>query len=578
MKLRIIPLEERIVLDAAIGAVVTDALISDHAFDDSHDLALGNAYTDSMRAIGTKPIFAGKQAVFSSPDSNDPDEVVYHGSAAALLDPKPTNSTMERVGWASEPGQNTTVTVFIDAATMLPPMPPSARLAMATLNSLNTGVTLKEVTSKNSANIWIHNAPSSGLGSISDSLLGSTEYHYTSTGSRTSDGGRYYRFTGQTSLTMIKGNPWYAGASKSVPKGYWDYQTIMEHELGHAVGLDHDTHLYGILNSDGRDVMNPVQISGMTHRNFSSADIADIIQLYGTRQAQSSSSSSSTSNPSTNASDHGILAGWPSRPGKSMSVDVYIDQSSGGISANEAVSIRSAMTYLNSLNTGVYLLEANRSSKAEIVFQNSTTSSNGGVDKGVLASTDYSYKITSRTFSNGDLYYRFRGTTDITMISGNSWYTGDSANVPSASYDYQTVALRELAKALGTLDGSIFSGSKSGSSSTTTTTTTVPVGVAQRTLNSTEVSELARIYGGTTTAALTHGNTSTMLAASNLQVDAADPILSPERPAFLNSVYDRNALVSGSNAKTYSQDSVFSSLAPSFFNLAGLLDDNIAVA
>lgn len=67
----------------------------------------------------------------------------------------------------------------------------------------------------------------------------------------------------------VNGITW---VDKLVPAaGEVDLETVMLHEIGHALGLDHNT-------GDANSVMQPVY--GGVRRNLSMTDIANITQLY----------------------------------------------------------------------------------------------------------------------------------------------------------------------------------------------------------------------------------------------------------------------------------------------------------
>src|SRR5207302_1828947 len=59
----------------------------------------------------------------------------------------------------------------------------------------------------------------------------------------------------------------------------FDYQTVVTHELAHAIGLYHDTNYYAVLN-DGYDVMYPALSTGVIRRNISIYDNARLMHLY----------------------------------------------------------------------------------------------------------------------------------------------------------------------------------------------------------------------------------------------------------------------------------------------------------
>ena len=60
----------------------------------------------------------------------------------------------------------------------------------------------------------------------------------------------------------------------------YDYQTVVTHELSHAVGLYHDSSTYVGFNDDNHSVMYPSLGSGLTRRNFSVYDYNWLQYLY----------------------------------------------------------------------------------------------------------------------------------------------------------------------------------------------------------------------------------------------------------------------------------------------------------
>jgi hypothetical protein len=63
------------------------------------------------------------------------------------------------------------------------------------------------------------------------------------------------------SIALVSGWDWYAGADPSaIGAGQYDFQTVVEHELGHALGLGEGT--------DPGSVMYPTLAAGATNRNL----------------------------------------------------------------------------------------------------------------------------------------------------------------------------------------------------------------------------------------------------------------------------------------------------------------------
>ena len=80
-------------------------------------------------------------------------------------------------------------------------------------------------------------------------------------------------------ITLIAGWNWYTGADPSaVGVDQYDFETIVLHELGHAVGLGHDTAWYPV--NDGYDVMNPTAATGVARCTYSANDVRELRYLY----------------------------------------------------------------------------------------------------------------------------------------------------------------------------------------------------------------------------------------------------------------------------------------------------------
>jgi hypothetical protein len=81
-------------------------------------------------------------------------------------------------------------------------------------------VTIVEIADRNSANLVLDIGTTSAAGSYADGVLGC--------------------FTNTGEITLIQGWNWYAGADPAaIGAGQYDFQTIVTHELGHALGLGH---------------------------------------------------------------------------------------------------------------------------------------------------------------------------------------------------------------------------------------------------------------------------------------------------------------------------------------------------
>jgi hypothetical protein len=120
--------------------------------------------------------------------------------------------------------------------------------AIAAINSTvnQYGVNLTEVTDIGLANIVVHIGTTSAVGGYADGVLGC----------ETDDG----------DITLILGWNWYAGAdASSVGSNQYDFQTIVTHEVGHALGLSH--------SADASSVMYATLGTGEANRALCTADL-----------------------------------------------------------------------------------------------------------------------------------------------------------------------------------------------------------------------------------------------------------------------------------------------------------------
>src|SRR5207253_5336887 len=111
--------------------------------------------------------------------------------------------------------------------------------------------------------------------------LGNAEmrFHPSSSGQH-DDFHPYLQFSGYVTVKIVEGWNWYAGSNPArIGSGQFDYQTVVTHELAHAIGLYHDTNYYAVLN-DGYDVMYPALSTGVIRRNISIYDNARLMHLY----------------------------------------------------------------------------------------------------------------------------------------------------------------------------------------------------------------------------------------------------------------------------------------------------------
>jgi hypothetical protein len=107
-------------------------------------------------------------------------------------------------------------------------------------------VVITEVSDATLANVVIDTGTTSAAGSAADGVLGS----YSSTGE----------------ITILQGWNWYDGADPSqICSGQYDFQTVVAHELGHALGLGG--------SDDASSPMNEVLAPGVVRRTPGTADL-----------------------------------------------------------------------------------------------------------------------------------------------------------------------------------------------------------------------------------------------------------------------------------------------------------------
>jgi hypothetical protein len=154
-------------------------------------------------------------------------------------------------------------------------------------------VTISEVSSIAAANLVLDAGLVSASGGFADGVLG----NYTSSAP-------------SSTITMIEGWNWYAGANPAgIGAGQYDFETVLTHEFGHALGLGH--------NTNPNSVMYDALAPGTTRRDMTAQDLMTPtpgIAKSGSDPDRSASARVTPDSVATILASPGVAIGAPSGP------------------------------------------------------------------------------------------------------------------------------------------------------------------------------------------------------------------------------------------------------------------------
>jgi hypothetical protein len=189
----------------------------------------GNAQTQAALVVNTLTVSGNGSSTLSADGANSADTSVGQllGTALYLYVDNSTNG-----GFTSE--ENARIQ---DAVTGIDSLLAGYGVAITLVSAADSGL----------ANFIIDTAATTGNGGLAQGVLGST------------------KMSGE--ITIVQGWVWYTSSDPAgIPPGQYDFQTVVTHELGHALGLGH--------SADAGSVMYATLSPGQAKRTMTAADLA----------------------------------------------------------------------------------------------------------------------------------------------------------------------------------------------------------------------------------------------------------------------------------------------------------------